>query len=435
MEAKVETKYLDVKGMKARNSRTMEEVDREFDEVLRMVFAKAETLPEPERKVFLAEFRQRYDECSEELNGIMEKYEKYREKVADLPSFVNSTNEAFEKATGLTHGDDAFLIFAAVLQTVRQVFINKYKQRLSDQDAAKAVKWHKEEHSNRGREYYATIDEIRSNPVPFDAIRKEPELKIGGDNPSISGFNHRYRAIGHDPVLGLVFGTANIMTNTLTMTNGSFRLKSYHVHTGESLMWGELKKVDKMFKRASTAAVFANIVERINTEGKEGWKAMGVALAKEIVHLATDVRTDKSLPLPFISLISPNASQLLNYAGIDALTLNTIGKEAGVSALINFIIATIHGWCYNPETDGDRELYAVRTKKIIQYSGELALYSSTIQTAVRIYLADWSSIKYFDFGGALITLKNTWTVPMEIARIKEEYLIKNCKDYLKNTES
>ena len=32
------------------------------------------------------------------------------------------------------------------------------------------------------------------------------------NNPKISGFNHRFKAIGHDPYLGLVFGTANIMT-------------------------------------------------------------------------------------------------------------------------------------------------------------------------------------------------------------------------------
>ena len=197
-------------------------------------------------------------------------------------------------------------------------------------------------------------------------------------------------------------------------------------------MWGEIRLVDKLFRKASTTNIFTSIYRRIAVEGKDGWKALGVALAKEIVHLMTDVRTKKSLPLPFVSLISPKLSQIMNYAEIDTLTLNIIGKEAGLAALINFIIATIHGWCYNPETDGEREIYAVRTKKIIQYSGELALYSSTIQTAVRIYMADISSIKYFDFGGALITLKNTWESPYEIAKIKGEYLIKNCSKYLSN---
>lgn len=30
------------------------------------------------------------------------------------------------------------------------------------------------------------------------------------------GANHRFATLGHDPILGLIFGTANIMTNTIT---------------------------------------------------------------------------------------------------------------------------------------------------------------------------------------------------------------------------
>ena len=136
------------------------------------------------------------------------------------------------------------------------------------------------------------------------------------------------------------------------------------------------------------------------------------------------------MPLPFISLLSPKISQILNYAEIDNLTLKIVGKEAGLAALINYIIATIHGWCYNPDTDGDRALYDVRTKKIVQYSGELALASTTIQTSIRLYIGDISQIKYFDFGGSLITLYNTWNTPMEISKIKGEYLISKCCNYL-----
>lgn len=410
---------------------TLQEIDQELTDIFEQIQNKSNALPDEKRAEFMAECDVLYHNYLTEVDQILGKLDQYKIRVDQLPLFVKTTNEAFERATGLTRTDQAFLIFAAVLQTVRQSFINRYKKRLSDQEAAKSVKWHSEEHSDRGREYYATIEEMRSNPVPFDAIRKENDLRNSSENPHISGFNHRYTAIGHDPILGLIFGTANILTNTLTMTDGKFRLKSYHVHTGESAMWGEIKSVDKLFKKANTTSIFANIYRRITEEGKEGWKALGVALAKEIVHLMTDVRTQKSLPLPFVSLISPKLSQIMNYAEIDALTLNIIGKEAGLAALINYIIATIHGWCYNPETDGERDIYAIRTRKIIQYSGEMALYSSTIQIAVRMYLSDISSVKYFDFGGSLITLKNTWESPFEIAKIKGEYLIKNCSNYLR----
>ena len=52
------------------------------------------------------------------------------------------------------------------------------------------------------------LDEIITNPVPFDA-------NVGA-NGALSGggkMGHRVTAIGHDPLLGLIFGTANIATN------------------------------------------------------------------------------------------------------------------------------------------------------------------------------------------------------------------------------
>lgn len=401
-------------------------LDSELCRILEFIQHESDALPADKRRDFIRDFQTLY-------NNFVDEYEtKLAELKADvdgLPSFVKDVNQKFEAATKLTKTDDAFLIFSTVLQIIRQIFINKYKDRLDDQEAADRNKWHKEEHSNRQREYYASIEEMRSNPVPFDTVRKETDLHQSEDNPRISGFNHRYKAIGHDPILGLIFGTANIMTNTLTMTEGKLKIKSYHVHTGQGFNGSSYYDIDKMYKRADTLRIFSSITKRIKTE-EDGWKSLRVALAKEIVHLLTDVRTQKSLPLPFISLLSPKVSQILNYAEIDTLTLKIIGKEAGLAALINYLIATLHEWCYDETKDGDKELYDVRTKKIIQYSGELALASTTLQTAVKIYLGDLSSIKHFDFGGSIITLCNTWNTPMKIAKIKGEYLISNCCQYI-----
>lgn len=412
--------------MKNDSNISTEYLDEELCGILKFVQQKSDSLPIDKRYDFLRDFQALYNNFVDEYEA---KLTELKTDVDSLPSFVRDVNQKFETATKLTKTDDAFLIFATVLQIIRQVFINKYKERLDDQEAANKNRWHNEEHSNRHREYYATIEEMRSNPVPFDTVRKETDLHQSEDNPRISGFNHRYKAIGHDPILGLVFGTANIMTNTLTMTEGKFKIKSYHVHTGQGYNGSSYYDVDKMYKRADTLKIFSSITKRIKTE-EDGWKSVRVALAKEIVHLLTDVRTQKSLPLPFISLLSPKASQILNYAEIDTLTLKIIGKEAGLAALINYLIATIHEWCYDETKDGDKELYDIRTQKIVQYSGELALASSTLQTAVRIYLGDISSIKYFDFGGSIITLCNTWNTPMKIAKIKGEYLISTCCQYI-----
>ena len=52
---------------------------------------------------------------------------------------------------------------------------------------------------------------LNSRGVPYDATRYEAE-NIG----LFKGANHRFATLGHDPVLGLVFGTSNIMTNSIT---------------------------------------------------------------------------------------------------------------------------------------------------------------------------------------------------------------------------
>ena len=93
------------------------------------------------------------------------------------------------------------------------------------------------------------------------------------------------------------------------------------------------------------------LFSRFQADKKEAAKALGLALAKEAAHLASDIRTAKSLPLPFLSWISPKASQILNYAGIDSLSIGLVASEAFFAALINWIIATLHSWCYRPDVD------------------------------------------------------------------------------------
>ena len=104
-------------------------------------------------------------------------------------------------------------------------------QRGDDKTAAKNTKGHNVEHSNRvHRLYNPSINEIITNPVPFDAIYggKDYGLGIGG------GFTHRAKTIGHDPLLGWIFGTMNIATSTVTVSDG---LQSFHVFDRYCFKW------------------------------------------------------------------------------------------------------------------------------------------------------------------------------------------------------
>ena len=159
-----------------------------------------DNLPQSEREKFLAELKLILQEGDIDRAEIDKQIDTLQNKVDNLPAFVEKTNADFEALTGLTPIDDAFLVFATSLQIVRQIVLNKYKDRLSDKEAASKVK-NGGEKSNRSQKYFASIEEIKSNPVPFDTIRTEPELKQSDDRPGLSGFNHRYKTLRHDPIL------------------------------------------------------------------------------------------------------------------------------------------------------------------------------------------------------------------------------------------
>lgn len=354
-------------------------------------------------------------------------------KVSNLPTFVEQTHAEFEKYTSLTGGDMGFLLLAVALQSLRQILLNLFKTRIDDKKAAQKVKGDDKEHSDRTEtRYYASIEEIIKNPVPFDCVQKEPVVKRN-HNPKLSGFNHRYKALGHDPYLGLIIGTANIMTSTITVTESGFNLTSYHVHTGTNLSkTGSPYSIDKLSAKADTSLIFEKIFKRLQEEGKEGYKALALALWKECVHLRSDIRTKKSLPLPLLSAASPNLTRILGFLEIDYLTVKIVEKEYILSVLIDLFIRIIYGFCYDEGKDISKEFYKVRLSKILKYSNEIALTSSAIQTYVRIVSGDITSTKSFDFGGMINTLYRTFTTPVEIAKIQQDYLISKGIKYLNN---
>lgn len=145
---------------------------------------------------------------------------------------------------------------------------------MKDSELAKKTPFHKEEHSARlNNRYYCSRAEIVINPVPFDAIQKTQDTEWfsvqEGGIPGFNGFNHRAKALGHDPILGLIFGTANIMTSTITRND----FCSWHVvtHGHERTFKSGVKTImlDSISEPASTVKIFSSILERLESEGKE----------------------------------------------------------------------------------------------------------------------------------------------------------------------
>ena len=287
-----------------------------------------------EMQCALREFNQSYENSNARLQEIKAGIEK-------LPEKVLSFHHDFDIATKLTNTDIAFIIIGIALREIASLLFKSFKiNRINDQDSAKLL--HGKEKSNRTQEYFASINEIISNPVPYDAICST-DLEIKKE-VKLSGFGHRFNTVGHDPILGFIFGTANIMTNTITVSKGVKGIipsySTYHVGT-----FGK----DKLYGRADTATMFYKIYERISQDPKEGFTAFGTALIKELIHLLSDVRTAKSLPLPFVGTISPDISRKMQlYLGIDTLVVSSNIVEFFTSQLIDkgLLIARDFWWRY-----------------------------------------------------------------------------------------
>lgn len=354
-------------------------------------------------------FRNRKNAIMHDINEISERYDRGQQEALRVHNIVANTEEIFDdldrqfqEKTGLTDKDIAFLFVATGLQIVRQYLVTKFPERQDDQTSAKKTKGHNEEHSNRThRLYNPSLEEIITNPVPFDANVGSNGALAGGGS-----LGHRSTAIGHDPILGLIFGTANIATSTLT-TN---KFISYHIYTNDY-------KRDFFKNNARTDLVISNTIDKLLYQGLEGKTIVAASLIKEVIHLKSDLYTKHSLPVPFISAVDPQiASKLASY-GFDMANLVTVGKQASYAMLINSIIAMIHCLFY----DGDdspisRKFYEVRTRKILEYSN---LVASSTNIAI---VAVTQNFNLLDLGGLAVTIYRLISDQSFIQKVKHEFV-------------
>jgi hypothetical protein len=336
-------------------------------------------------------------------------------RVADYASNVartlNDLDAEFEKQTELTKIDITFLFFATALQCARQYLLTGFPERLTDQEAANSTPGHTPEHSNRSHWWYnPPLNEIITSPVPFDAMYGSPDFELG-----LSGWTHRGKTLGHDPVLGWIFGTANIATSTLTTND----LASYHVKTGTAI------KRDKITNYAQTPYVFYYTKEKLLNNGIEGKKVIATSLVKEAIHLKSDINTKKSLPFPIVSAVSPELANTLASYGIDMANIANIGKQAAYSILINTLIGMTHYLIHDFNKGESRKLYEVRTRKILSYSNYIASASNLLYVTISAGLGNAAAFKKMDIGGFIVTLYRLISDSAFIQKIKEEFVFGN----------
>jgi len=323
----------------------------------------------------------------------------------DATAILDAYEEEFSRKTGLTKVDWGFLFVATALQIARQYLLTSFPERKGDQEAAHDVKGGDKEHSDRKHRYYnPSLDEIVTNPVPFDA-----NVGSGGALSGGGSLGHRVMTLGHDPLLGLVFGTSNIATSTLTTSS----FESWHITTGERKNGG----VQDVFgNRADTVKIFTETAAKLTEQGNEGRLKVASSLVKEIVHLKSDVNSKNGLPIPVIAAFDPKMASFLADYGIDMGNVLTVGKQAAYAIIINQLIAMTHAMLYDREKDGDLPLYQVRTRKILMYSNLIATSSNLAVVAIT------KDFHKLDIGGLIVTLWRLLADMDFIQSVKEDFI-------------
>lgn len=329
---------------------------------------------------------------------------------------LDTISREFDSCTGLRGVDAAFIAVAAALQTVRWVLMPEIggtfdaAERMTAKEGDALVKKLKQEfvekHSGwdtekkhqgrRLRQEEKTWKEIIFSGVPYDVTAGSKELGL-----HLEGRYHRYKTLGHDPVLGWIFGTANILTDTMTLNP----MLSYRVKKGKLLN-----------ETLLLPQLFAETVQRVRSSEH----LLPAAVFRQALHYKSDMYTKTGLPVPLLGAFHESLAGKLYKSQYDFLCFVHDSKIEGTSALLSVLIdmlaSFVHGLYYRPECDGSRDLFELRTRKILLVSNALAA-SGNIAVS---FLA--KNAKLLDIGGLLVTAAGLYRDARFLARAKQKFI-------------
>lgn len=349
-------------------------------------------------------------------------------------SILDDIDAEFRRETGLDVSDVAFLFLAVAIQVVRQYVLTPFEQRLGDQEAAKQTPGHAKEHSNRKHHYYRpTLEEVISNPVPFDANNQTEYAK--GWLKGSGKMGHRLTP-GHDPILGWIFGTANIATSTITRWD----FKSKHVISKKVCRKEKEFLQDFIDKNASLERILYYTKEALFNQGIEGKTLIAASLGKEYVHLKSDIGTKNSLPFPIVSTISTDVANFLSDYGVDMANISVVFRQAALAQTINMLISMMHGFKFilsyggRQPSEEEIKINQVKTRKILLLSNLIASSSNVVLVLATAEASGGESVKYLDVGGLAVSLYRLIADTAVIRRIEREYIINHWNDRILNHE-
>lgn len=373
---------------------------------------------------------------------------------------IKDLDREFEEASGLQGNDVVFLFTAVGLQLVRIMLINNLtkienaggdnatENKLKDIQNKILGKF-KNGGSIEDRPYYASMAHIITRiGVPYDATApltadaihrlsekgREWSYDLGPYIPEekvrlFKGSNHRFSTLGHDPLLGLLFGTSNILTNTITCVKEPVfgKIIGPPVLTTNHVVYTADYKDPRIGSYASTVLMLKAVTDRIFEQPS----AFVAALIKQILHIGTDLYTPCGIQIPASNLVMSNEAtqELTKYISMGDLV--KIGTSAKIAELINFLISTVHTLMYDSSKGYSRDVYNVRTRKIILYSNMIATGSNVLWVGINASAGNETAIKDLDIGGLIVIIQRLMTDVDFIQKVKEEFVLGGFKQMIR----
>lgn len=333
---------------------------------------------------------------------------------------LDKINDEFSKKTGIINKTDlSFLAIATALQVAKSLVFPYVAEKFdygksfdpserlahNDKSIEKAHREANDKFRDKKMEKHGTgyWINILYQTVPYDITKGSKDLGI-----NMGGKYHRMYTLGHDPILGWIFGTANILTDCITFNNfHTNRISRVDPVTGgkKMLITPEIVFLGQMFKES---------YEMIKADPLN----LPAALFAQAQHLKSDEFTKLGLPVPILPSINEDFASKLYSENYDALCFSRDAKIVGasfvVSKMFDIIISLTHG-LFRKENE-DKDLFEVRTRKILLISNTIASTSTVVNATIT------SNPKNLDIGSLLNTAMNLFTNLRFIAKIKEEFV-------------
>lgn len=155
-------------------------------------------------------------------------------------------------------------------------------------------KWYKENENRKEMqdEFISWKDYFR-RPVPYDALNGDGARNIEIIGVTKIGYNlgaknHHSATLGHDPILGYIFGTLNIMTSSITFHKSLLPTNKVDLIGAKAQCIKEPIRFTKIF------------IDAINAEIADMYR-IPAAVARQTLHMASDKMSRTGLPIPLLS--------------------------------------------------------------------------------------------------------------------------------------